>query len=308
MTLLDIVSQACALFGRNDAATLDYARNSCRRWHTSIWNQATWRETNMLVYTVAGGTQFICPPQMERVTAVRRSSDLALPPVEIGNVFQLDPGIFERAQGALSFSIMPSVASRVELAGQPVRITLTSSADIGQTITIQGQRNGEEVFEAVTMGGLSQVTTNSFDQFLASVSKSVTTGAAVLTNAGNSAALVTLQPYQTTVRYCRILFLEQLPENETILVLGKRQCPPIMTDSDSPHLSNIDEALIAYVRADLLRRDRQFSQAAAMVQEAAAHVQTRADLERAQTASAPRLIPLAEPSSIEWGWDFWTRD
>ena len=298
MTIGEIVAQACTMLGRSDSASLDFARASVRKWNRVLWDRSTWRETQALVYTKAQGATMILPPQFERITHLRHGADSAPPVFELGTFFQLDPASFERDGGeAIGFAELPPVATRVSPAGQPLTIQPVAAVDSGVVLIVKGERNGEPIFESVTLptAPATITTANAFD-LVNSISKPVTTGGVVVISAGTGADLCRLQPYETTRRHCRILITEQMANETDILILGKKCCPPIMGDSDVASLSNIDDALLDFVRSDLYERDRRGGMAAQAAAKAGALIDIRSDLERAQSAAAPRLIPFAEPA------------
>lgn len=77
---------------------------------------------------------------------------------------------------------------------------------------------------------------------------------------------------------------------KTLLVLGKLKLTAL-TDSDSPKINGIDNALLAYVEGDMLEHMRQYGKAQVKQQEAAGAMMLMRDLESAQSAKIARLIP-----------------
>ena len=73
-------------------------------------------------------------------------------------------------------------------------------------------------------------------------------------------------------------------------MLGKLTLPAL-TDSDSPKINGIDNALLAYVEGDMLEHMRQYGKAQVKQQEAAGAMMLMRDLESAQSAKIARLIP-----------------
>jgi hypothetical protein len=68
-----------------------------------------------------------------------------------------------------------------------------------------------------------------------------------LTNQGSGVTAVRVYP--TPIHYT------------TFTILGKATCNGLAQDTDSPRIRNIDQALIAYVMADMLQRQRQYGKA-----------------------------------------------
>jgi len=77
---------------------------------------------------------------------------------------------------------------------------------------------------------------------------------------------------------------------KTLLVLGKLKVVAL-TDSDSPKINGIDNALIAFVEGDMLQHTRQYGKAQVMQQEAAAQLAVCRDLETSQSAKISKLVP-----------------
>jgi hypothetical protein len=82
-----------------------------------------------------------------------------------------------------------------------------------------------------------------------------------------------------------------------ILVVGKRQCNSLINSSDTPILRNIDNALIAFGIADMLKRDRHYAKAQQQLQEAQVLLQEAIALEQKQS-NTPRA---ARPLSVTGG-------
>ena len=94
-----------------------------------------------------------------------------------------------------------------------------------------------------------------------------------------------------------IRLIRKAKEAKTLLVLGKLKITAL-GDTDSPKINGIDNALIAYVEADMLEHLRQYGKAQAKINEAGAQMGLMRDLETAQSARVSKLIP--EVASV---WD-----
>lgn len=77
---------------------------------------------------------------------------------------------------------------------------------------------------------------------------------------------------------------------KTLLVLGKLKITAL-GDTDSPKINGINNALLAYVEADMLEHVRQYGKAQAKLAEAAAQMAIMRDLETGQSAKETRIIP-----------------
>jgi hypothetical protein len=83
-------------------------------------------------------------------------------------------------------------------------------------------------------------------------------------------------------------------ESKNLLVLGKRKCVNLTSDSDSPLIPGVDECLCAFVMGDLYQWIRQMNRAQAFFAEAQALLAKMVEIEMAQTAEIRRIIPVEQ--------------
>jgi len=128
---------------------------------------------------------------------------------------------------------------------------------------------------------------------------------------GTPMAFVTLP--KTTAGICRIRLVQKPRETKTLTILGKLKIRVIDSDSqfqtrnltldgDKPSIYNIDNALISFGEADMLTRDRQYSKAQLMMQDAVAQVKVATNVEQSQAANNLQLNVV---DSGEWTRDDW---
>jgi hypothetical protein len=90
---------------------------------------------------------------------------------------------------------------------------------------------------------------------------------------------------------CRIKLIG-VPDDGTVLrVLGKAAAPTFSNDNDEPGLSGVQNCLIAFVQADMLQRERQYSKAQALQLEGQALLDQFKRQEVVQQAHHQRIIP-----------------
>lgn len=90
---------------------------------------------------------------------------------------------------------------------------------------------------------------------------------------------------------CRIKLIG-VPDDGTVLrILGKSAAPAFSNDNDEPGLSGVANCLIAFAQADMLQRERQYSKAQALQQEAQALLDQFKRQEVVQQAHHQRIIP-----------------
>jgi len=88
-------------------------------------------------------------------------------------------------------------------------------------------------------------------------------------------------------------------ETKTIIAIGKGP-PETLTDSQTPRITGIDQALQAYILGDLWEHKRQFSKRDALFAEAEAFLQKMIDIEEDQGANNARIIPY---DPMQWDRD-----
>ncbi len=103
-------------------------------------------------------------------------------------------------------------------------------------------------------------------------------------------------------------YIEAGNATETLKVLEKLKVKSLNTsgnlaaDSDEPAISGVDNVLISLVEGEFLQRERQYSKAAAVKNEAVAELSNMASLEINQGGSTRRIVPagLGEYSVGDW--------
>jgi len=90
--------------------------------------------------------------------------------------------------------------------------------------------------------------------------------------------------------FCRIKPVPVPKDDGSVFVLGKLKWVEL-SDSATPALNGIDNALLAFVEGDMLERERQYGKAQIKFTEAASHIQIMRDMEKGQRQSISRIIP-----------------
>jgi len=91
----------------------------------------------------------------------------------------------------------------------------------------------------------------------------------------------------------RIKLLRKPSAAKTILILGKLKIVPL-GDTDSPKINGIDNVLLGMVEGDMLEHIRQYQKAQLKFTEAMNQLNIAKDLEKHQSASNSRIIPIVE--------------
>jgi hypothetical protein len=240
---------------------------------------------------------------VDRIVGIRSNGNRNLPQTDLATLFETDPTIFERSGTPLLYSELPpvAVASLPAAVGQ-FMLASDSASDTAVQVRVQGDLNGAEQRETVTLAGTTPVATiNSYDTpYIISKQPSVGT-VTVKDSSGN--VIQTLFSDEHQRRQARIRLHDIPSTNPTsLLVLAKRKPKPLLNDLDTPTIRNIENALLSYTLADMLELLRQYSKAAAKAQEAAAFLAEARDMEANQGQRSIRIIPQ---DSGEWTRDDW---
>lgn len=302
-TLIDLATLACQKIGKSDSDTVALAKKFVQQRYLMIYDSALWSDSQFLYSTTASSDKVILPHWIDRIVGVRSGSDLNLPHTELANLFQTDPGIFERSGSPVLYSELPPVGV-LQLPSTAAALTLISNAaaDSGVAVRVLGENSGVEARETVSLSGTTSVTTiNSYDTPLA-ISKPVTSGAITVKDSASN-VLLTLGPEEFERKHPRIRLHQAPGESTSLLILAKRRPLPLLHDLDTPALRNIENALLAYVTADLLEAQRQYGKAQAKITEASSLLAETRDMEKNQSQKTVRIIPTEDGA---WNRDDWS--
>jgi hypothetical protein len=104
--------------------------------------------------------------------------------------------------------------------------------------------------------------------------------------------IVTLSPSDTSApQRQRVQIIGGVADGTILRILGKRLCPALENDSDTPAVTGSENALIAFGLADLYRRERQLGKAQATAQEGVALLTQLVKEKCSQGAHRKRFIP-----------------
>ena len=81
--------------------------------------------------------------------------------------------------------------------------------------------------------------------------------------------------------------------SKTLMILGKLKIVAL-TDTSTPKINGIDNVLLCMVEGDMLEHTRQYLKAQGKFTEAMNHLNIAKDLEKHQSATNTRIIPLVE--------------
>lgn len=290
MTKKELTDLVCLKCHRNDVQTQAEVGKYIAARYRMLWDSRPWRDS-LGMLSISNPTQTtILPGIVDRVQAIRWGEQSNLLPSDIGAVFSIDPGIFERSGEPVSFSIISPSAVEISPAGEKIKISSTDS-NASYAVSVRGMSGNSERCETITAVGTTEIeSTYAYDEIL-SLSKSSTSEDCTVKKSTSGTTILTLTAEESARQFQRVHF-HQVPDPvKTILVLFKRRFKPLVNDQDATELTGIDNALIAAAIADVLEAQRQFAKSQLKMQESGALAQGMVDLERHQSASGATLVP-----------------
>ena len=289
MTLSELTDLVCLKCHRTDAQTQTEAKAYIAARYRMLWDSRGWRDSLGLMSMTASSQIVIMPGIVDRIQAIRCGENSNLLPADIGTVFSVDPGLFERSGEPVSFSLVSPSAVQVSPAGGKIKISSTDTS-ASYKVSARGLSGTTEKTETITAIGATEIeSAHSYDEIWSLAKNSTTSDLTVKTAA--DAEILFLDAMETQKQFQRVHFHLTPDPSKTILILFKRRFKPLVNDQDATELNGIDNALIAAAVSDILEAQRQYGKAQLKMQESGALAQTMVDLERHQSASGAQIVP-----------------
>ena len=296
MTLLEMAQFICEKINKTDQTSIDLAKGFIQRRYSMICTQGNWRALqDLIVVPVAvGQAEVILTNRIDVVIAIRQGDSSTLSPVDMVNLFQTDPAIFEQSGTPLKFSPMIQSAVAASPAGGFINISSASTTDVNLQVRLRGMRNGEELREIITLSGTTPVVSSYQYDEITTLSKPTTSGSVSVKRDASSTEIQKLWEEETDRKHCRIKLLKTPDAATQLLLLVKVRPQPLSFDSDTPQLRNVENALCAYAMGDMLQRARQYAKAQEQFGEGRGHVSGMLDEENNQNARIIQMVPYVQ--------------
>lgn len=291
MTLSELADLVTTKMHRTDTQSIAEAKTYIKARYKMLWDSRPWRDAISTISIPAESVTrtMILPRIVDRVMAVRWGDKTNLLPQDLGTVFSVDPGLFERTGQPAGFSIISPSAVAVSPASGKIFVT-SSDPNATYSVSIRGIYGSTEVYETITLAGKSVISSvNSYDEIY-DLSKD-STGSDLIVTKADSSVILNLDAPETSRQHQRIYFQVTPDYTLPLLILFKRRFKPLVNDSDSPEIAGIDNALLAAALADMQEGQRQYGKAQVKMQESSLMAQQMADLERHQSAASSQLVP-----------------
>jgi hypothetical protein len=248
-------------------------------------------------YASGYGDTVVMPQNIANVLAIT-ADDEELIPSEIITQFMQDPTSINEKGTATKFSPVSSVGINFDLANGSLYFETVDAADAGKKVEVVGRLKGDpnRIYkETVTLAASPSVnvTFESYSE-ITSLSKEETADTIIVKNITGYNKIY-WNAWETKSEFQRVRLYNRPEFNETepiqLTILGKKKIRPLVADTDAPMISGIDNALIKYGTADMLKRQRQYGKAQLETGEGDRLLAVARDAETNQTAKVMRITP-----------------
>ena len=248
-------------------------------------------------YATGYNDELILPQSISQVLAITADNQ-ELRPEDIITQYMVDPSALTESGTASSFSPISSVGINFDLLNGSLYFDLASASDAGKKVEIVGKLLGDptRIYKETLTLAASPSTNVSFESYseVTSLSKEATADTVTVRNI-TSYDKFYWYGWETKAEFQRVK-LYRRPEYDStapiqLVILGKQKIRPLVSDTDAPMISGIDNALIKYGTADMLKRQRQYGKAQLETGEGDRLLAVARDAETNQTAKIMRIVP-----------------
>lgn len=295
--------------GTDDDTTKSLAKSFLKRRYKAAFDQYPWKEAHTTFQFHAVENDVILPDWVDKVVQVRgddAETSRNLRMVSRQTVMLVAPKAITEEGTRIAYTLLPSIAVHTHPGGNMVTVQSSDAGDTTQEVRIRGLHNGLTIEETIALAGLTALTSVNYYSEITHFSKPATTGWVTMkSTATGTPELGVILAEERERRYRRLQLIRDFEAGEdadVITVLAKRRCIPLLHDNDTPQIDNIDDALVAFAVADLLKRERQYAKAQMELQEAVALLNMTVLAERDQEQNLVQIIPAdyqyVEQSSV----------
>jgi len=248
-------------------------------------------------YASGYSDQLILPQNISQVLAITADNE-ELIPSEIITQFMADPSSINEKGTANKFSAISSVGINFNLVNGDLYFEAVDAADAGKKIEVVGKLKGDpdRIYKETITLAASPSTNVTFESYseITSLSKEETTDTIIVKNITGFDKFY-WNAWETKSEFQRVRLYNRPEYDSTgpiqLTILGKKKIRPLTADTDAPMISGIDNALIKYGTADMLKRQRQYGKAQLETGEGDRLLAVARDAETNQTAKIMRIIP-----------------
>jgi len=298
MTLVEMADLVCEKVNKTDSESLELCKKFIRRRYQLIYDSYLWKDSLDLV-TISNNENAgtfgptnapILPRYIERVVAVREGGDTNLTVEEQSLFFKKDPALYGRVGTCSGFHQIRPYWWFEYHPSDELYFRAVSEADSGKSVSIKDENTGKR--RTVDLNSTLTSSISLEDYVEPFITKEATSNSVIFFREQEGDE-VEMASGETSLRYERIRLIDDPDEEVELLILGKRRLVNLDSDSDSPIIQNIDDAIIAHAQADMLEKARQYAKSAEKRREAVAQVAKAIDLETNQSARVVVICPAS---------------
>lgn len=292
MTVSEMVELICDELGKTDSTTIALAKRMLRRDYKLLWDRDLWVDTLQVYQTSSAASSIILPNHLSRPVAVALR-DSPSSPIDPANIISINPSSWGQLGKPSNYHEFEPVGVNVlPTSATVLKIVSDSATDTGIEVLIRGFNGDVEQRETLTLNGTTTVTGTLSWTVPTLISKPETAGTITIKDASGN-TLQTLWAEEHNRQQSRLIPFPVPDESINVLVLAKKKLREMTDDNDAPAIRDCENALIAFTKARLLRRARQYSKANAEDTIALAHLQQLPKIEREQAASITQIEPIS---------------
>tara|TARA_R110002012_G_C11594576_1_gene606607 strand:- start:321 stop:1499 length:1179 start_codon:yes stop_codon:yes gene_type:complete len=248
-------------------------------------------------YASGYSDQLVLPQNISQVLAITADNE-ELIPSEIITQFMADPSSINEKGNANKFSAISSVGINFNLVNGSLYFEAVDAEDAGKKIEVVGRLKGDpdRIYKETVTLAASPSTNVTFESYseITSLSKEETIDTIIVKNITGYDKFY-WNGWETKSEFQRVRLYSRPEYDSTgpiqLTILGKKKIRPLTADTDAPMISGIDNALIKYGTADMLKRQRQYGKAQLETGEGDRLLAVARDAETNQTAKIMRIIP-----------------
>lgn len=248
-------------------------------------------------YASGYSDQLVLPQNISQVLAITADNE-ELIPSEIITQFMADPASINEKGTANKFSAISSVGINFNLVNGSLYFEAVDAEDAGKKIEVVGRLKGDpdRIYKETVTLAASPSTNVTFESYseITSLSKEETIDTIIVKNITGYDKFY-WNGWETKSEFQRVRLYSRPEYDSTgpiqLTILGKKKIRPLTADTDAPMISGIDNALIKYGTADMLKRQRQYGKAQLETGEGDRLLAVARDAETNQTAKIMRIIP-----------------
>ena len=250
-------------------------------------------------YATGYNDELTLPQSIAQVLAIT-ADDQELRPEDLITQYMVDPDALTESGTASGFSPVTSVGINFDLLNGSLYFDVADSDDAGKKVEIVGRLLGDpdRIYKETLTLAASPSVNVSFESYseITSLSKEATADTVTVKNITGYDKFYWYS-WETKAEFQRVKLYRRPTYNATgpiqLVVLGKQKIRPLVADTDAPMISGIDNALIKYGTADMLKRQRQYGKAQLETGEGDRLLAVARDAETNQTAKIMRIVPDA---------------